>query len=544
MSDPSADKIIVERLSGRGDDQSRQAVKDLREGLGLRQRGTFGRHDHFGMDALRRHAQMQYRSRITLLIIVTLGGYLAHFALPIETVAIWLTLAFGGIGVLLRTARVFLDSDAEQKDAVLWERRFMMLQIALGIIWGLLFFLHPIVGQDGVFSVLVFSGAMVLMGSFVIISPNLKYGAMLAAFPIVAVTVSRLAMTGTIAALGMALVLAGACFFFQRVGDLTRNAYIDFLGSKAERDQLIMELEASRSISDEARRRAEESNLAKSRFLATMSHELRTPLNAILGFSEVMSKEVMGPLNNDFYKEYVGDIHSSGSHLLQLINEILDLSRVEAGRYELNEEATSLTDCIDASQQMVKLKASEKEIALVVQVHPGLPQIWADERAVRQIVLNLLSNAIKFTPRGGTIWLKCGWTAGGGQYVSIKDTGPGISEEEIPIVLSSFGQGSIAIKSAEQGTGLGLPIVQALMHMHDGHFELKSKLREGTEVIATFPRSRVMEIMPAVPTDGEEKASEESSFRLRRRRVQAPPLANVEEPHEHAQFSKTGGERA
>ncbi|MEL6735447.1 MAG: histidine kinase dimerization/phospho-acceptor domain-containing protein, partial [Pseudomonadota bacterium] len=295
MSDPSADKIIVERLSGRGDDQSRQAVKDLREGLGLRQRGTFGRHDHFGMDALRRHAQMQYRSRITLLIIVTLGGYLAHFALPIETVAIWLTLAFGGIGVLLRTARVFLDSDAEQKDAVLWERRFMMLQIALGIIWGLLFFLHPIVGQDGVFSVLVFSGAMVLMGSFVIISPNLKYGAMLAAFPIVAVTVSRLAMTGTIAALGMALVLAGACFFFQRVGDLTRNAYIDFLGSKAERDQLIMELEASRSISDEARRRAEESNLAKSRFLATMSHELRTPLNAILGFSEVMSKEVMGP---------------------------------------------------------------------------------------------------------------------------------------------------------------------------------------------------------------------------------------------------------
>ncbi|MEM1038432.1 MAG: HAMP domain-containing sensor histidine kinase [Pseudomonadota bacterium] len=544
MSDPSADKIIVERLSGRGDDQSRQAVKDLREGLGLRQRGTFGRHDQFGMDALRKHAQMQYRSRITLLIIVTLGGYLSHFALPIETVAIWLTLAFGGVGVLLRTARMFLDSDAEQKDAVLWERRFMMLQIALGIIWGLLFFLHPIVGQDGVFSVLVFSGAMVLMGSFVIISPNLKYGAMLAAFPIVAVTVSRLAMTGTMAALGMALVLAGACFFFQRVGDLTRNAYIDFLGSKAERDQLIMELEASRSISDEARRRAEESNLAKSRFLATMSHELRTPLNAILGFSEVMSKEVMGPLNNDFYKEYVGDIHSSGSHLLQLINEILDLSRVEAGRYELNEEATSLTDCIDASQQMVKLKASEKEIALVVQVHPGLPQIWADERAVRQIVLNLLSNAIKFTPRGGTIWLKCGWTAGGGQYVSIKDTGPGISEEEIPIVLSSFGQGSIAIKSAEQGTGLGLPIVQALMHMHDGHFELKSKLREGTEVIATFPRSRVMEIMPAVPTGGEQKPDEESSFRLRRRRMQAPPLANVDDPHEHGRFSKAGGERA
>ncbi|MEL6946374.1 MAG: ATP-binding protein [Pseudomonadota bacterium] len=537
MTDASADKIIVERPSPKKGSHSRQAVKDLREGLGLRKRGTFGRHDQFGMDALKRHANLQYDSRITLLIIVTLGGYLAHFALPIEIVAVWLTVAFGSIGFLLRVSRQFLDSGAEQKDAELWERRFMLLQIVIGMTWALLFYLHPIVGPNGVFSVLAFAGAMVLMGSFVIISPNLKYGAILASFPIVGVTVARLAMTGNISALGMALVLVGACFFFQRLGDLTRSSYIDFLGSKAERDQLIMELEASRAISDEARRRAEESNLAKSRFLATMSHELRTPLNAILGFSEVMSKEVMGPLNNDYYKEYVGDIHSSGSHLLKLINEILDLSRVEAGRYELNEQATSLSECVSASQQMVKLKASEKEVALIVQVHPDLPFLWADERAVRQIVLNLLSNAIKFTPRGGTIWLKCGWTAGGGQYVSVKDTGPGIAEEEIPIVLSSFGQGSIAIKSAEQGTGLGLPIVQALMHMHDGHFELKSKLREGTEAIATFPRGRIMEVMPAVPRDGDKQDVDDSSFRMQRRRTHAPPLADTDTPRMAGQFS-------
>jgi two-component system cell cycle sensor histidine kinase PleC len=120
---------------------------------------------------------------------------------------------------------------------------------------------------------------------------------------------------------------------------------------------------------------------------------------------------------------------------------------------------------------------------------------------VRQIVLNLLSNAIKFTQRGGEIEVKVGWTAGGGQYVSVRDNGPGIPEEEIPVVLSSFGQGSIAIKSAEQGTGLGLPIVQALVHMHEGTFDLKSKLREGTEAIATFPRSRVMETLPPIPDD-------------------------------------------
>jgi two-component system cell cycle sensor histidine kinase PleC len=147
---------------------------------------------------------------------------------------------------------------------------------------------------------------------------------------------------------------------------------------------------------------------------------------------------------------------------------------------------------------MLQLKAKNKGISILLQFQDGLPQIWADERAVRQIVLNLLSNALKFTPSGGTIWIKVGWTSTGGQYLSVRDTGPGIPEEEIPVVLSSFGQGSIAIKSAEQGTGLGLPIVQALMHMHNGKFELKSRLREGTEVIATFPRSRVLEIMPPI----------------------------------------------
>jgi two-component system cell cycle sensor histidine kinase PleC len=131
----------------------------------------------------------------------------------------------------------------------------------------------------------------------------------------------------------------------------------------------------------------------------------------------------------------------------------------------------------------------------------GLPRLWADERAVRQITLNLLSNAIKFTPNGGEIAIKVCWAKAGGQCLSIRDNGPGIPEEEIPIVLSSFGQGSIAIKSAERGAGLGLPIVQALMQMHDGTFELRSKLREGTEVIASFPQSRVMEALPPIDSD-------------------------------------------
>ncbi len=293
-------------------------------------------------------------------------------------------------------------------------------------------------------------------------------------------------------------ILVGAQAFFYLIADRFRLSVLSILSHKAEKETLIAELETARSISEEARRRAEEANLAKSRFLATMSHELRTPLNAILGFSEVMRNEVMGPVGNESYKEYIADINNSGQHLLNVINEILDLSRIEAGRHQLQEEAIRLVNVVDDAFHMVQMKAKAKDISIVTQYEENLPLIWADEKAVRQITLNLLSNALKFTPQGGTIWLKAGWTSSGGQYLSVKDTGPGIAEEEIPIVLSSFGQGSIAIKSAEQGSGLGLPIVQALVHMHDGKFDLQSKLREGTEVIASFPRSRVLEVMPPV----------------------------------------------
>jgi len=192
------------------------------------------------------------------------------------------------------------------------------------------------------------------------------------------------------------------------------------------------------------------------------------------------------------YKDYASDIHQSGVHLLGLINEILDLSRIEAGRYQINEEAIWLVPVVEECHYLLKLRAKTRGIAIHELFEPDMPQVWADERAVRQICLNLLSNAIKFTPQGGEIWLKVGWTAAGGQYISVKDNGPGIPEEEIPIVLDSFGQGSNAIKSAEQGAGLGLPIVKNLIDLHGGTFTIKSKLRAGTEVIVTFPCVRIL----------------------------------------------------
>jgi two-component system cell cycle sensor histidine kinase PleC len=255
-----------------------------------------------------------------------------------------------------------------------------------------------------------------------------------------------------------------------------------------------------------------------------MSHELRTPLNAILGFSEVMKTEVFGEHAVPAYKEYSADIHNSGVHLLGLINEILDLSRIEAGRYELNEESVSLVGIVEDCHHLLKLRASNRGITLHEVFESELPRLWADERAIRQICLNLLSNAIKFTPQGGEIWLKVGWTASGGQYMSVKDTGSGIAEEEIPIVLASFGQGSNSIKSAEQGAGLGLPIAKSLVDLHGGTFTLKSILRIGTEVVVTFPPERVVAAMapmkehmapPIVP--GEPVLSADERQRLSRR---------------------------
>jgi two-component system cell cycle sensor histidine kinase PleC len=264
------------------------------------------------------------------------------------------------------------------------------------------------------------------------------------------------------------------------------------LAYRAEKDALFAELEQSKAVSDEARRRAEAANMAKSQFLANMSHELRTPLNAILGFSDLMRGEMLGPIGSPEYKSYLDDIHASGQHLLRIINDILDLSRIEAGKRELREELTSLTEIVQEACSLLDLKARQKDIAVREMFDENLPRIVVDEQAIRQVALNLVSNALKFTPEGGEVVVKVGRTQAGGQYISVRDNGPGIPEAELPIVLSAFGQGSISIKTAEQGTGLGIPIVQALIHLHGGNFTLRSAVGVGTEAIATLPAKRVV----------------------------------------------------
>jgi two-component system cell cycle sensor histidine kinase PleC len=298
----------------------------------------------------------------------------------------------------------------------------------------------------------------------------------------------------------MTLLALAHIFSLGAAGRLHRQL-ADSLLAQTETTERFAALARATETSDAARRRAEEASLAKSRFLATMSHELRTPLNAMLGFSEVLADELYGPHENHTYREYARDILSSGHHLLKLINDLIDLSRIEAGRYELREQSLSLANVAAECRHLLELRAQKKNIAFVESIETELPQLWADLRAVRQIVLNLLTNAVKYTPQGGVVTIKVGWTSIGGQYISVRDTGPGIPEEEIAEVMTCFGRGALAKKNLEEGAGLGLPIVQGLDELHGGEFFLKSQLGEGAEVVVVFPPQRTMNALPRYTPD-------------------------------------------
>ncbi len=223
-----------------------------------------------------------------------------------------------------------------------------------------------------------------------------------------------------------------------------------------------------------------------------MSHELRTPLNAIMGFSEVLKREMFGPISVPAYKNYADDIHHSGHYLLALINDILDLSRIEAGRREVQDEPLSVLVAVEEVNHLLLLKAAEKKIDVEVHVPDNLPKLMADKRALNQILINLLSNAIKFTPCGGKVNVQSGRTADGGLYISVHDNGPGIPPHEIEAALSAFSRGSLATKKAIDGAGLGLPIVKGLIEAHGGSVTIESARDAGTRAMVTFPENRVL----------------------------------------------------
>lgn len=235
---------------------------------------------------------------------------------------------------------------------------------------------------------------------------------------------------------------------------------------------------------------AENASTAKSAFLANMSHELRTPLNAVIGFSEIMHGELFGPMGNARYREYAGDITASAHHLLNLVNDLLDHSRIEAGRYELSEEALDLYEVANAALRLVEGRAKDLGVDLVLDTTPRLPLLFADRRAVQQIMINLLTNAVKFTPRGGRVTLRLALGADNQLSVAVADTGVGIAAENVPRVLEPFTQIESPLSKTHQGTGLGLPIVNALTVLHGGKLSIDSEIGRGSTFTVAFPSDR------------------------------------------------------
>jgi signal transduction histidine kinase len=240
-----------------------------------------------------------------------------------------------------------------------------------------------------------------------------------------------------------------------------------------------------------ARRRAEEASVHKSDFLAKISHEIRTPLNAIIGFSEVMMDERFGPVGNERYKDYLRDIHSSGSHIMSLINDLLDLSKVEAGKMDLRFEAVALGDIMAECVAMMQPQANRERIIIRSSLPAGIPPVVADPRSVRQVMLNLLSNAIKFTPSGGQVIVSTTLEDSGEVVMRVRDTGYGMTEKELQTAMEPFRQ-LHTTRSRGGGTGLGLPLTKALVEANRAVLRIDSTVGQGTLVTVTFPVTRVL----------------------------------------------------
>jgi len=235
---------------------------------------------------------------------------------------------------------------------------------------------------------------------------------------------------------------------------------------------------------------ADAANRTKSEFLANMSHELRTPLNAIMGFSEIIMNQMFGPVSMPKYVEYARDIHTSSSHLLEIINDILDLSKVEAGKFELVEEKLDIAEIIRSVGNLIKGRLDKKDQALSVNVAPDFPALIADRRAIKQILLNLISNSSKFMERNGTVQVSARRVEEALE-LSVADRGIGIAPDQLEHVLSPFGQSDSPLARDHQGTGLGLPLVQAMVHLHQGRLFIKSAVGVGTTIRIVFPKERI-----------------------------------------------------
>ena len=262
--------------------------------------------------------------------------------------------------------------------------------------------------------------------------------------------------------------------------------------SQAKLKRLIDEVATKNDHLKMALESAEAAVHAKSEFLANVSHELRTPLNAIIGFTEIMELQMYGPLGDERYHGYTQHVLQSSHHLLSIINDLLDMAKVEAGKLELSERTIDVAPLAESCLALLRERMTRGSLSLTVLMPTGGPLLWADERLLKQMLINLLDNAVKFTPEGGTISLQAQIADNGGYSITVSDTGIGIAPEDIKRVLEPFGQIETATSRSHNGTGLGLPLVDAMVKLHGGSLEVESQVGQGTSITLRFPPERTI----------------------------------------------------
>ncbi len=290
-------------------------------------------------------------------------------------------------------------------------------------------------------------------------------------------------------------------FVFARTGDDGAVNYLsisgkprfdengDFKGYRGTGSNITARIQAEIGLRV-AKEQAEFANRSKSEFLANMSHELRTPLNSIIGFSDILRQQTFGPLGSDRYPQYSNDIHASGLHLLQLINDILDVSKIEADALELSPEPVDIRNAVESCLPMIFERASRAKVVVETEIEDGLPRLVADPLRLKQILLNLLTNSLKFTPSGGDVRVEAYLGKDGGIVLAVTDTGIGIAAEDIPKVTEPFGQVESPLVRRFEGTGLGLSLVKSLTELHGGTFGIDSQVGKGTRATISFPAER------------------------------------------------------
>ena len=420
--------------------------------------------------------------------------------LPAPLVLAWGAMLVLAHGLRLSMQRATFPPTGDEALATLWLKHYTWTALPIGSAWGAL--AVPI--ALGITGTPFFAISTVLIGLIaggtIVNYPHMP-SMVAVTWPMGLAIAAALVIRGDMEYVGLAAFFlvstAAATYFATRMNTtltemlLSRQERImltaDLSARNAELAQANARLGAVNAQLQETQAMAEAANKAKSEFLSNMSHELRTPLNAIIGFSEIIKDQAFGAVSQPRYVEYANDIYESGRSLLQLINDILDLSKVEAGRMELQRTFIDVADALSRCMRLIKERASKSRVQLETAFDPSVPLLFADEVRLRQIGLNLLSNAVKFTPAGGKIKVSTSVDQSGAIAIAVSDTGIGMSPADIKIALERFGQAASSLSRPYEGTGLGLPLTKAMVDLHGGHLDITSAPGKGTTVTVTFP---------------------------------------------------------